>query len=113
RYGYVYWIENERGDVFLEKRPEKGLLGGMVGFPTTEWIEKPELRHLSFVNNGEELSEKVKHVFTHFELTLRPFVIKNYSENNGNNYKKVPLREFDASSLPTVFKKAYRIFRSN
>lgn len=112
RYGYVYWIENERGEILLQKRPEKGLLGGMLGLPTTEWGDQQELEHLSFVNGAEELSEQVKHVFTHFELTLRPFIIKNYSEDVGNDYTIVSIRGFDPSSLPTVFKKAFHIFRA-
>ena len=36
RYGEVYWIEVD-GEVLLERRPAKGLLGGMLGLPTGEW----------------------------------------------------------------------------
>ncbi|MGI9392787.1 MAG: A/G-specific adenine glycosylase, partial [Parvibaculales bacterium] len=40
RYTTAYVIENHKGELLLEKRKEKGLLGGMTGFPTTEWQEK-------------------------------------------------------------------------
>ncbi|MEM9438038.1 MAG: A/G-specific adenine glycosylase, partial [Pseudomonadota bacterium] len=37
RRGTAYVAFREDGAILLETRPEKGLLGGMLGFPTTEW----------------------------------------------------------------------------
>ena len=39
RFGLAYWIENEQGDVLLTRRPDTGLLGGMMEVPGTEWGE--------------------------------------------------------------------------
>jgi len=36
RYGAVFVLMSE-GKVLLRRRPDKGLLGGMMGFPGTEW----------------------------------------------------------------------------
>lgn len=40
RRGYVYVLRNGAG-VWVEPRPDKGLLGGMLGLPTSDWGEKP------------------------------------------------------------------------
>ena len=37
RFGHVYFVEDERERVLFHRREEKGLLGGMLGLPTTEW----------------------------------------------------------------------------
>jgi A/G-specific adenine glycosylase len=39
RYGIVYALFNKKGEVLVERRPEKGLLGGMLGLPGTAWAE--------------------------------------------------------------------------
>lgn len=39
RRGIVYALVNEHGEVLFERRPEKGLLGGMLGLPGTAWVE--------------------------------------------------------------------------
>jgi A/G-specific adenine glycosylase len=41
RRGIAYALVNERGEVLFERRPEKGLLGGMLGLPGTEWTVEP------------------------------------------------------------------------
>ena len=37
RCGVAFVAINERGEVFVERRPEKGLLGGMTAFPSSGW----------------------------------------------------------------------------
>ena len=39
RRGVAYALVNDRGEVLFERRPEKGLLGGMLGLPGTAWAE--------------------------------------------------------------------------
>ncbi|HBK92189.1 MAG TPA: A/G-specific adenine glycosylase [Parvularcula sp.] len=47
RRGVAYALVNERGEILFERRPEKGLLGGMLGLPGAAWVEAstPEHRH--------------------------------------------------------------------
>lgn len=47
RRGVAFALVNDRGEVLFERRPEKGLLGGMLGLPGTAWVEAstPNLRH--------------------------------------------------------------------
>ena len=37
RTGTVFWLENAHKDVLMARRPDKGLLGGMLMFPSQGW----------------------------------------------------------------------------
>lgn len=71
RYGAVFVLRCGE-DVLLERRPDKGLLGGMMGFPGTGWGEPPAtpLDVAPIQRNWEKVDGQVRHVFTHFELRL-------------------------------------------
>jgi A/G-specific adenine glycosylase len=64
RTGTAYWLERE-GEVLLVRRPQRGLLGGMLALPTDE--------HQAEAPAAAEWREAgaVDHVFTHFALTMR------------------------------------------
>ena len=42
RRGTLYLARRADGAFLLERRPDKGLLGGMLGWPSTDWSEAPE-----------------------------------------------------------------------
>ncbi|WP_459674827.1 A/G-specific adenine glycosylase [Acidisoma sp. 7E03] len=75
RFGAHFHLTDEQGRLLLRRRPEKGLLGGMVEIPGTSWRAEPwepaealaaaPLAQAPWVKLGE-----VRHVFTHFELRL-------------------------------------------
>ncbi len=60
RTGIVYALFDEGGDVLLIRRPDKGLLGGMLALP-----EEPPVKNVRWRDAGT-----IHHVFTHFSLTL-------------------------------------------
>ncbi len=62
--GYVFWIENENGEVLLRKRTEKGLLSGLTELP---WNTD---KSFPFDADWKITNKTVRHVFTHFDLTL-------------------------------------------
>ena len=115
RAGYVYWITNVRGDVLFEKRQDKGLLGGMIGLPTSEWISRqprawPSIRHISAIKEDEDITMakeySVRHVFTHFDLELRGVrlsVPDGFSPDDRQFW--VTARDIPALGVPTVFRK--------
>ena len=108
RSGVVLILEAD-GKVLFEQRPERGLLGGMLGLPTTAWDEgDPEVsaladRHGIEAGDLEALGE-VRHVFTHFELTLQ--VWRGQSDGNSGGDWRAPRA---AEGLPSVFAKAFRL----
>lgn len=71
--GAVFWAEDASGQVLLRRRPPRGLLGGMVELPGTEWLPDMTVREaMSFapVAAPWRVLGEVRHGFTHFELTL-------------------------------------------
>ncbi len=67
REGVAYALFDTRGRVLLEKRPPKGLLGGMLALPSAGWsaIDSDPPADVGWRDVGA-----IAHVFTHFRLTL-------------------------------------------
>jgi A/G-specific adenine glycosylase len=101
RYGAAFRIERD-GQLWLMRRPDKGLLGGMAALPTTPWRDKKwpraeALKHAP-VAGAWKKTGVIEHVFTHFALTLDVYSADTAPPNDG--------WWGDANALPTVFKKA-------
>ncbi len=75
RYGiaYLYLISND--SILLEKRPNSGLLGGMLSVPCSEWTAKKNYRPQPPIesDNLVGIDGYVKHMFTHFNLELKVY----------------------------------------
>jgi A/G-specific adenine glycosylase len=99
RRGVAWVIRDDKGRVGLVRRPNKGLLGGMLGLPTGEWREGPLDETPPIVAAWRDAGA-VEHVFTHFSLTLGVRV----ADGQGD---LIWLTEDQAvEALPTVFRKA-------
>ena len=99
RNGVAWILRDGRGRVALVRRPDKGLLGGMVGLPTSDWAETVPEAHPPLAADWIEAGA-VEHVFTHFSLTLTVRVATGQGD-----FLWTP--EDDAlAALPTVFRKA-------
>jgi A/G-specific adenine glycosylase len=75
RAGVAFWTTDASGAILLRRRPEKGLLGGMMEVPSTEWLAAVPTAAMARKAAPVEaewrvLPGQVRHVFTHFELTL-------------------------------------------
>ncbi|PHQ68582.1 MAG: A/G-specific adenine glycosylase [Sneathiella sp.] len=117
RRGVIFWIEAEGGVVLLRRREEKGLLGGMMEFPSSPWQEAAiapdaaleQLRESAGLNiNGPMIHKTlVRHTFTHFHLELQPVVLVMAQKANlslpGSSW--VRPEEFENYALPTLMKK--------
>lgn len=106
RTGTAYIVRREDGAWLLETRPEKGLLGGMLGWPTTDWSDAPEPA-APVCAKWTILNEPARHTFTHFHLILSvhtAVVPINCTPNRGTF---IPADAFSPASLPTVMKKAF------
>ena len=98
RHGVAWVLRDERGRVALVRRPDKGLLGGMMGLPTSEWSMGAAEASPPVVAHWREAGA-IEHVFTHFSLTLTVQV----AEGAGDFLWTDP--EEALASLPTVFRK--------
>tara|TARA_B100001989_G_C24546145_1_gene470915 strand:+ start:587 stop:1681 length:1095 start_codon:yes stop_codon:yes gene_type:complete len=115
RYGYVYWITNEKGEVLIHKRPERGLLGGMMALPTSEWGDNRDnisSENLEFLKGNvvEDSKVHIEHIFTHFHLTLYLKKICIEQEALPEGYKWVSCEVMAECGMPTVFCKARDLF---
>jgi A/G-specific adenine glycosylase len=103
RYGVAYVLT--RGDeVALVRRPPKGLLGGMLALPTSDWRagrwSEVEAVAVAPADAPWRAVGEVEHGFTHFTLTLQ--LLRAEGEAKGVIWS--PRRDLDA--LPSVFLKA-------
>ncbi|WP_171177387.1 A/G-specific adenine glycosylase [Ruegeria sp. HKCCD8929] len=110
RYGYAYLARRADGAVLLERRPDKGLLGGMLGWPGSHWSETP-VEMPPFEAGWQVLTGEVRHTFTHFHLILhlRSAVLPDDLEPDG--LQIIGKHAFRPSDLPTVMRKAYDLWR--
>jgi A/G-specific adenine glycosylase len=103
RHGVAYVLT--RGDeVALVRRPPKGLLGGMLALPTSDWRtarwSDAEALAAAPASADWRGAGEVEHGFTHFTLTLRLL----RAEGDAQGVIWSPRRGLDA--LPSVFLKA-------
>jgi A/G-specific adenine glycosylase len=98
RQGVAWVLRDKAGRVALVQRPDKGLLGGMLGLPTSEW--GVEAAGAPPANAEWRDAGAIKHVFTHFSLTLSVRV----AEGKGDFVWTDEAAALKA--LPTVFRKA-------
>jgi A/G-specific adenine glycosylase len=107
RYGVAYVIERE-GKIALMRRAPKGLLGGMLGLPTSDWRATAwpaaEAIAAAPVRASWRDAGRIEHVFTHFALTLE--VLR--AEGDGEIEGAVWTRREGLAALPSVFLKAAR-----
>ena len=98
RHGTAWWIQRGRA-IWLERRPGKGLLGGMAALPGPDWTdERPGLPALAIVSYG----------FTHFTLDLH---IAARAEPAGEGWWQ-PLDRIAEAGLPTLYRKAVEVVLS-
>jgi len=117
RQGKIYWIEDKSGRVLLHNREDTRMLGGMSGLPTTLWDDRRKERRGELPDGlelieGEELSARVYHTFTHFDLELK-LIRAGLSGQPPQDYHWAEARVFNAATLPTVFRKAFQLFLSS
>ncbi len=106
RFGRVF-VVRRGSDVLVERRPDQGLLGGMLGLPTSDWSEDGLAGEpAGLAGRGAEVGE-VRHIFTHFELRLDVRVIEGAAElpEDGQWIDG----EVAAASFPSVFAKALKL----
>lgn len=107
RYGMAYVALRESDNApLVETRPPKGLLGGMPGWPGSDWSASPEPAP-PMAADWKELHGRVRHTFTHFHLELRVFCAQVPAGANPQTGSFRP--DFDPAALPTVMHKVWKL----
>jgi len=106
KYAMLFWVEDQNGNVLIEKRPEKGLLGGLMGFPSSPWkAEKSTHEDLNFAPveaAWEPIEISISHTFTHFHLT---FSILKACVKNPKDGLWVARQDLVHHAFPTLMQK--------
>jgi A/G-specific adenine glycosylase len=110
RFGVAY-VLTRGSKIALVRRPPKGLLGGMLALPTSDWRSARWSEAEALAAAPAEAAWRgvgeVEHVFTHFSLTLQLL----RAEGEAQDVIWSPRRDLDA--LPSVFLKAAKAGLSN
>ncbi|HTN97025.1 MAG TPA: A/G-specific adenine glycosylase [Nordella sp.] len=109
RKGIAFWVERQDGAVLLRERPDKGLLGGMMEIPSTEWagsIAKPEAQ-APLKAEWTKTGRRIEHTFTHFHLDLDIWSarVPAATEVNDPSARWVLKEKLDGEALPSVMRK--------
>lgn len=101
RHGFVYAARRPDGALLLERRPARGLLGGMLGFPGSDWTDQP-MPVPPVAADWRGIGE-VRHTFTHFHLRLTVLIaVTDASPDRG---AFMPPDEVRRETLPTLMRK--------
>jgi A/G-specific adenine glycosylase len=104
RHGAAF-LARAPGLLLLERRPEQGLLGGLLGIPTTAWTDAPPdsaAREAARPLLGDwRPAGQVRHAFTHFHLVLDVEVLALDAPRPTNQATWTDA----AAVLPTLFDK--------
>jgi A/G-specific adenine glycosylase len=116
RFGIAFIALREDGAVLLRRRPDNGLLGGMLEVPSTDWVDmlppaKDAMRIMPVKADWWKVPSTVRHVFTHFELELvcyRAVVPLDVSLTfwaDSPRCSWAPRRELEHLALPSLMRK--------
>lgn len=81
RHGIAFWAARGDGRILLRRRPENGLLGGLMEVPTSAWRDTPwqpraARREAPVAARWRALPGVVAHGFTHFRLEITVYAGK-------------------------------------
>lgn len=110
RRGAAFVARRTDGAVLVERRPAKGLLGGMLGLPGTDWAtgraQAPTAAGAPLAGAWRPAGG-ITHVFTHFRLELDVFAATcpaGQPAPAGMDWQPAAAAR---AALPTVMKKAF------
>lgn len=107
RYAHTF-VTRYRNQICIEKRPEKGLLGGLYQFPMSEFSKSPISAQYPLHADWQYIGT-VRHVFSHFELELTVWESFVSQKSEG---LWIDFGQLNNYGLPTMFKKALTYIRT-
>jgi A/G-specific adenine glycosylase len=114
RYGAAFVLFCKDGAILGEQRTKKGLLGGMMGVPTTDWSSNSQadlyadenaLQAAPIQENWQNIGS-IQHIFTHFTLVLDVYIAhltQDFMLSEQSCWVKPTSLEGEA--FPTLFRK--------
>ncbi|MGV8832361.1 MAG: A/G-specific adenine glycosylase [Devosia sp.] len=107
RKGHAFVMRDGAGDVYLQSRPSKGLLGGMTEVPGSDWAS--ELGEVAYpLKANWQHRGQVIHIFTHFRLELEVWSAQVPPESLDGGWWAEPTA-LKGEALPTLFRKVLAV----
>ncbi|MBZ0128881.1 MAG: A/G-specific adenine glycosylase [Rhodobacteraceae bacterium] len=106
RRGIAYVARRSDGAMLLERRPSRGLLGGMLGWPGSDWGDAP-LAAPPLVADWHVCPGEVRHTFTHFHLRLEVRVAEVPVGTIASTGAFLGPDAFAPGDLPTLMRKVH------
>ena len=104
RTGTVWLARRADGAMLMERRPDRGLLGGTLGFPGDGWDGAPGSAPLTA---DWQVAGAVRHTFTHFHLTLTVQVAQVPHAASPLRGEFLGANLFSPQDLPTLMRKTH------
>jgi A/G-specific adenine glycosylase len=111
RRGIAYVVRRTDGAWLLERRPDRGLLGGMLGWPGSDWIEGAPPEAPPVAADWTVLDAEARHTFTHFHLLLEVRIATLPQSAQPERGEFLDAAAFRPSDLPTVMRKVFDLAR--
>jgi A/G-specific adenine glycosylase len=110
RYGAAFLAVRRDGAVLLRRRPAKGLLGGMLEVPSSEWIgervdSETAFRAAPLDAPWRKLVGPVSHTFTHIHLELEVYVAADRVDAAPPGCAWYAQADLPDEALPSVMRK--------
>jgi A/G-specific adenine glycosylase len=110
RYGLAFVLQRSDGAILLRRRAEKGLLGGMMEVPSSDWLtgrrsDRELMQAAPAAAGWSELPGLVRHTFTHFHLELRVVAASVRAVPRSIDGNFVALDALGGEALPSVMRK--------
>ena len=109
RFGKVWIARRADGAWLLERRPDKGLLGGMLGWPGGKWGAQAGDSQPPLAADWHDPGAEVRHTFTHFHLRLRLQVAEVPAGATPDHGFFIPAPDFRPTDLPSLMQKAHKV----
>ena len=112
KYTRAYVIVNEKNEILVRNRPNKGMLASMLEVPNDNWVKNKNLliadQDVQNIKTKLQSKGSLEYSFSHFDLETEIFFgnIKKSHLSNANWIKK---SSYSKSGLPTVMKKIVEI----
>lgn len=106
RFGIAYVVRRADGAWLLETRPETGLLGGMLGWPGSDWNDAPD-PNPPLDADWLPLAEEARHTFTHFHLRLKIMTARVEQQTMPQRGVFMDHNAFSPTALPTAMRKVF------
>ena len=114
RRAVAFWITDPAGRVLIRQRPDKGLLGGMMEIPSSDWRPQamPAVDRVCsqapVAARFRALTGLVRHTFTHFHLELTVAVGRASAPTPVADGRWIAVDRLGDEALPTLMRKVVR-----